>query len=113
MPEGSRGRLCIFVCCVCQTGSSVVHLIIWLGTSDLTLRTLLRGRTFGSRTRAIMEAAPGSVLLAVISPVSVASRPADLVALAITILAAFRLPMLLGVTVAMGTAGVLRHWLTF
>ena len=58
----------------------------------------------------MMEAAPGCVLLAVISPFFVASRPADLIALAITILAACRLPMLLTVIVAMGAAGILRNW---
>jgi uncharacterized membrane protein len=71
---------------------------------------LLRDRTLGPRTRAMMDAAPGCVLLAVISPFFVATRPADLLALAITVVAACRLPMLLTVIVATGAAGVLRHW---
>lgn len=70
---------------------------------------LLRDRTLSPRTRAMMEAAPGCVLLAVISPAFVASRPADLLALAITVVAASRLPMLLTVIVAVGVTGVLRH----
>ena len=70
---------------------------------------LLHDRTLGHRTQAMMEAAPGCVLLAVISPFFVASRPADLVALAITVVAASRLPMLLAVIIAVGVTWTLRQ----
>ena len=70
---------------------------------------LFRNRPIGGRARSVMEAAPGCVLLAVISPYFVASRPADLAALAITLVAASRLPMLATVAVAVSAAGLLRQ----
>ena len=72
---------------------------------------LLRNRTLGARARAVMAAAPGSVLIAVIAPHFVSPRPADLIALAVTVVAAARLPMLATVATAVVSAGVLRHGL--
>ncbi len=72
---------------------------------------LLRNRTLGLRARAVMAAAPGSVLIAVIAPHFVSPRPADLVALAVTVVAAARLPMLATVAIAVVSAGLLRHLL--
>ena len=72
---------------------------------------LLRNRTLGTRARAVMAAAPGSVLIAVIAPHFVSPRPADLIALAVTVVAAARLPMLATVATAVVSAGVLRHGL--
>lgn len=69
---------------------------------------LLRNRTLGPRATAVMEAAPGSVLISVIAPDFVSSHPADLVALAITLAAATRLSMLPTVTIGVVAAGVLR-----
>ena len=70
---------------------------------------LLRNRTLGLRARAVMAAAPGCVLIAVIAPHFVSPRPADLIALAVTVVAAARLPMLATVAIAVLSAGVLRH----
>ncbi|HEX2527993.1 MAG TPA: AzlD family protein [Geminicoccus sp.] len=70
---------------------------------------LLRDRTLGPRAEAVMKAAPGCVLLAVIAPYFVAPRLADLIALGVTILAAARLPMLAVVVTAVASAGLLRH----
>ncbi|MNV36566.1 hypothetical protein D3C71_1280500 [compost metagenome] len=56
-----------------------------------------------------MEAAPGCVLISVIAPHFVAERPADLIALAITLLAASRLSMLPTVLIGVASAAVLRH----
>lgn len=69
---------------------------------------LLRNRTLSPRAQAVMDAAPGCVFIAVIAPHFVSPRPADLIALAITLVAATRLPMLATVAVAVGSAGVLR-----
>ena len=71
---------------------------------------VLRNRTLSARATAVMEAAPGCVLISVIAPAFVSTRPADLVALAITVLAATRLSMLPTVVIGVASAGVLR-WL--
>ena len=69
----------------------------------------LRSRDLGPRATAVLEAAPGCVLIAVIAPAFVADRPADLLALAITAAAAARLPLLPTVVLGVAAAGVLRH----
>jgi len=71
----------------------------------------LRNRTLSPRAAAVMEAAPGCVLISVIAPNFVADRPADLVALAITLVAATRLPMLSTVVIGVASAGLLRHFM--
>lgn len=68
---------------------------------------VLRDRELGPRAKAVLDAAPACVLLSVIAPHFVSGRPADLIAMAITILAATRLKMLATVTVAvLATAGL-------
>lgn len=69
----------------------------------------LRNRTLSARAVTVMEAAPGCVLISVIAPHFVAERPADLIALAVTLAAATRLSMLPTVVIGVVTAGVLRH----
>lgn len=54
----------------------------------------LRGRELSVRGTAVMEAAPGCVLISVIAPHFVSDRPADLIALAITVVAATRTSVL-------------------
>ena len=71
---------------------------------------VLRNRTLSRRATAVMEAAPGCVLISVIAPDFVSRNPADLAALAITVLAATRLSMLPTVVIGVGSAGALR-WL--
>ncbi|MCU1091171.1 AzlD family protein [Stenotrophomonas maltophilia] len=71
----------------------------------------LRNRTLGKRAVTAMEAAPGCVLISVIAPDFVADKPADLAALAITLLAATRLSMLPTVLIGVVSAGLLRHLL--
>lgn len=71
----------------------------------------LRDRTLSGRMTAVLDAAPGCVLIAVIAPAFVASRPADLIALAVTLAAATRLPLLPTVLIGVTTAGLLRHLL--
>jgi uncharacterized membrane protein len=72
---------------------------------------LLRNRTLSPRAMAVMEAAPGCVLIAVIAPSFVARDPADLIALAITICAAMRFSMLPTIVIGIVSAGILRHLL--
>jgi uncharacterized membrane protein len=70
---------------------------------------VLRNRTLSRRATTVMEAAPGCVLISVIAPDFVSRNPADLAALAITVLAATRLSMLPTVAIGVASAGVLRH----
>lgn len=72
---------------------------------------LLRNRTLGARATAVMEAAPGCVLIAVIAPNFVSNSPANLIALAITVAAATRFSMLPTVAIGVISAGLLRHLL--
>lgn len=67
-----------------------------------------RNRGLSTRARAVMDCAPGCVLISIIAPSFVSDRPADLAALAITALAASRLSMLPTVLVAVGSAALLR-----
>lgn len=69
----------------------------------------LRGRTLGTRMQTALETAPGCVLITIIAPDFVSGRPADLMALAVTMLAATRLPILPTVIIGIVSAGVLRH----
>ena len=70
---------------------------------------LLRNRTLSRRATAVMEATPGCVLISVIAPHFVSSRPADLLSLAITLLAATRLSVLPTILIGVVSAGLLRH----
>ncbi|RWQ21829.1 AzlD family protein [Mesorhizobium sp.] len=72
---------------------------------------VLRNRTLSGRATAVMEAAPGCVPIAVIAPAFVSRSPADLLALAITLIAATRLSMLPTVLIGVGAAGLLRHFI--
>lgn len=70
---------------------------------------VLRNRTLSLRAQAVMEAAPGCVLIAVIAPSFVSDRPSELLALAITVVAASRLSMLPTVLIGIAASGILRH----
>ncbi len=69
----------------------------------------LRNRTFSPRVATVLENAPGCVLITVIAPHFESHNPADLAALAITMIAATRLSVLLTVLIAMVSAGTLWH----
>lgn len=71
----------------------------------------LRNRKLSPRAMAVLEAVPGCVLISVIAPAFVSPRPADLIALGITVVAALRLSMFNTVVVGVVSAGVLRHLL--
>ncbi|AMY01830.1 AzlD family protein [Mesorhizobium ciceri] len=72
---------------------------------------VLRNRTLGARATAVMEAAPGCVLISVIAPAFVSKSPADLLALAVTLAAATRFSMLPTVLIGVASAGLLRHFI--
>ncbi|MGR5945363.1 AzlD family protein [Enterobacter sp. C4G1] len=72
---------------------------------------LLRNRTLGPRTRAVMDAAPGCVLITVIAPHFVTTHPADLLALAISLVAAMRFSLLPVVIISVVATAFLRHLL--
>lgn len=61
------------------------------------------------RATAVMEAAPGCVLISVIAPDFVSNNPVDLLALAITCLAATRLSMLPTVLIGVVSEGLLQQ----
>jgi uncharacterized membrane protein len=72
---------------------------------------LLRKRALSPRTMAVLEAVPGCVLISVIAPRFVSDKPAELLALAVTLLAAWRLPLLPTVVVSVVATGLLRHFM--
>ncbi len=92
--------------------STLLTIVLMAGVTYLT-RVLgyvaLRNRILSRRAMAVMEAAPGCVLISVIAPHFVSSRPADLAALAVTLLAAARLSMLPTVIIGISAAGMLRQ----
>lgn len=71
----------------------------------------LRNRTLSPRGVRVMSAIPGCVLISVIAPYFVSDRPADLIALAITALAATRFSLLPVVVIGITAAGFFRHFL--
>lgn len=86
--------------------------IILMACATYATRTLgyiaLSNRPLSPRVRTVLDAAPGCVLIAVIAPAFVSPRPADLAALAITVLAAIRLPMMAVVAIAIVSSALLR-----
>lgn len=70
---------------------------------------VLRNRTLSPRAKAVMEAVPGCVLISVIAPAFVSDNPANLLALAITLLAAMRFSLLPTVLIGVAATGLLRH----
>ncbi|PIJ42756.1 hypothetical protein BOM24_11170 [Tatumella sp. OPLPL6] len=72
---------------------------------------LLRNRQLSPRMQAIMDAAPGCVLITIISPYFVTDRPADLLALAISLFAASRWGLLPVVLISVVSTAVLRFML--
>lgn len=60
---------------------------------------------------AVLENVPACVLISVIAPAFVADKPADLLALGITLLAACRLGMLPTVLIGIAASGLLRQLL--
>ena len=70
----------------------------------------LRNRILSPRAKQMMEAAPGCVLISVIAPYFVSDKPHELIAIALTALAAGRFSMLVTVLIGVGSSGIL-GWL--
>ena len=66
----------------------------------------LRNRTLSKRAAAVMEAAPGCVLISVIAPYFVSHKPHELFALAVALLMAARFSMLTTVLAAVAASGI-------
>lgn len=69
----------------------------------------LRNRTLSRRAQVVMEAAPGCVLISVIAPYFVSDKPHELIAIALTVLAASRFSMLVTVLIGVGASGILGY----
>ncbi|MCX5617070.1 AzlD family protein [Bombella sp. TMW 2.2543] len=69
---------------------------------------LLAGRHLSPRMQAIMDLVPGCVLVAVIAPDFATGRPADLLGLAVTVLAATRFALLPTMLCGVIATGILR-----
>jgi uncharacterized membrane protein len=95
--------------------SSTILAIVLMALATYVTRIggylVLRNRTLSPRATAVMEAAPGCVLISVIAPSFVSDRPADFLALAITLAAAMRFSILPTVLIGVASAGLLRHLL--
>ncbi len=72
---------------------------------------ILRDRKLSPRAEAVMEAAPGCVLITVIAPHFATSDPANLLALVISLLAAMRFSLLPVVLISVAATAILRHLL--
>jgi uncharacterized membrane protein len=96
---------------------SAASLITILGMALVTYSTrvigflLLRGRELSPRTKGMMQVAPGCVLISVIAPHFVSPNPQELLAMAFTLLAAWRLPMLATVAVGVSSLAILNFML--
>lgn len=69
---------------------------------------LLKLANVKGRTRAALDAVPPAVLMAVIAPTVFATGPAETIASGITLVAAFRLPLLAAVGIGVASVVVLR-----
>lgn len=63
------------------------------------------------RGAAALEAVPAAVLMSVIAPMVFMTGPAETLAAGVTLLAAFRLPLIAAVVAGVGTVVVLRMFL--
>ena len=69
---------------------------------------LLKNKTLSNKQRKILEVVPSCVLISVIAPYFVKDNVADLLAIAITLLAASRFSLLPTVVISMLSAALLR-----
>ena len=72
---------------------------------------LLKNRKLSKRTTQILQVIPGCVLISVIAPYFVSDNPANLIAIAITFLAACYLSLLPTVLISIVATGLLRYFL--
>lgn len=84
-------------------GMGIVTYITRIG-GDL----LMRNRTLGPRMTAALNAVPPAVLTAVIAPSVLSAGPAEALAGVVTLIAAFRLPLLVTIVIGVGSLVLLR-----
>ena len=92
--------------------SATLSAILFIAATTYLTRilgyVLLKNKTLSAKQRQILEVVPGCVLISVIAPYFVRDNPADLIAIAIALLAASRFSLLPTVAVSMASAAVLR-----
>jgi uncharacterized membrane protein len=91
------------------TIATIVAMALMTYLSRIGGYLVLAGRRLSPQVMIVLDAAPGCVLIAVIAPMFVSGRVADLIALGIAIIAAARLPLFSTVLIAMLSAAVMRH----
>lgn len=74
---------------------------------------LLRRRKLSPRLTRVLESIPGCVLIAVIAPAFATTQPANLLAVIITLLLAWRFSLLPTVILSVGITAVLRHLMLY
>ena len=91
--------------------TTLVAILLVAATTYLTRilgYVLLKNKTLSNKQRKILEVVPGCVLISVIAPYFVKDNVADLLASAITLLAASRFSLLPTVVISMLSAALLR-----
>ncbi len=91
--------------------TTLVAILLVAATTYLTRilgYVLLKNKTLSNKQRKILEVVPGCVLISVIAPYFVKDNVADLLAIAITLLAASRFSLLPTVAISMLSAALLR-----
>ena len=91
--------------------TTLIAILLVSATTYLTLilgYVLLKNKTLSTKQRKILEVVPGCVLISVIAPYFVKDNVADLLAIAITLIAASRFSLLPTVVISMLSAALLR-----
>ena len=91
--------------------TTLVAILLVAATTYLTRilgYVLLKNKTLSNKQRKILEVVPGCVLISVIAPYFVKDNVADLLAIAITLIAASRFSLLPTVAISMLSAALLR-----
>lgn len=94
--------------------TTLIAILLVAATTYLTRilgYVLLKNKTLSNKQRKILEVVPGCVLISVIAPYFVKDNVADLLAIAITLLAASRFSLLPTVVISMLSAALLRTML--
>ncbi|MFV2031725.1 MAG: AzlD family protein, partial [Gammaproteobacteria bacterium] len=88
------------------TGMSLVTILTRVSGFVLARRFAIEGRT-----KAALEAVPGSILIAIIAPTVFTTGPAETIASLITLVLASRLPFIVAVFGGIGSVVLLRAFL--
>ena len=90
--------------------TTLIAILLVAATTYLTRilgYVLLKNKTLSNKQRKILEVVPGCVLISVIAPYFVKDNVADLLAIAITLIAASRFSLLPTVVISMLSAALL------